>query len=408
MPCMVQVEELVTEVVAKEIAMAILPSAAIVSGLVDDERPDQGEFETLVWDVVRREMNEHLAAQSAWPTRTDSDRLREAFQDLNRFGIVARENFGLCQDCGISEIDAEVTSDQSPRGYAFYHRQDAYRAVKGDELLISYGSFNPRGGASAREISHDIEETLLRHGLKVRGAKATTERIGVDLTWRRRRMHHLAALPLSEPTVEQVVLDLIDPWPTVYPPLAGIIPAGRLAGLYLPWLPAETRVRIFAGGQSMIVRRDRQVLLGEFDGAARQKVVVDRHHGLALIDHLTGGTPPDLDAPAEPELLEVLYDHPFDHAHRSVPLTLTESLDLVRTMPWSTSSWISFNGSSHSCAQISWDCGRVWLETPDPTTRTSVGKYASLDDVSRVLETLAREDRVVVADLLDAEIVAWG
>lgn len=46
----------------------------------------------------------HRAAQAEWGPSTDCDRLDEAFAALNRQGIVARQDFSCCNNCGFTEI----------------------------------------------------------------------------------------------------------------------------------------------------------------------------------------------------------------------------------------------------------------------------------------------------------------
>src|SRR5262249_12302420 len=42
----------------------------------------------------------HQAEQAGWGPTTDCDRLDQAFATLNRQGIVARQDFSCCNNCG--------------------------------------------------------------------------------------------------------------------------------------------------------------------------------------------------------------------------------------------------------------------------------------------------------------------
>jgi len=46
----------------------------------------------------------HQAEQAGWGPSTDCDRLNEALAALNRQGIVARQDFSCCNNCGFTEI----------------------------------------------------------------------------------------------------------------------------------------------------------------------------------------------------------------------------------------------------------------------------------------------------------------
>ena len=77
-----------------------------------------------------------LDAQRQWPAVTDCDRLDHAFADLNRRGIVARQNFACCYNCGHAEIGEEVDDGRESGtkviGYTFFHSQ-------GTEGAVAYG-----------------------------------------------------------------------------------------------------------------------------------------------------------------------------------------------------------------------------------------------------------------------------
>ncbi|GLW27252.1 DUF6891 domain-containing protein [Actinoplanes regularis] len=52
---------------------------------------EPAQIRALAWELVGPAFEAHLAAQAGWPERTDNDRLTDAFQALDRAGIVARE-----------------------------------------------------------------------------------------------------------------------------------------------------------------------------------------------------------------------------------------------------------------------------------------------------------------------------
>ena len=87
---------------------------------------------------------DQLSAQKEWPAVTDCDLLDRAFGELERAGIVARQNFSCCGNCGSIEILDEMTNAKGAgtkvRGYTFYHMQDTDSAADGYGLLLNYGS----------------------------------------------------------------------------------------------------------------------------------------------------------------------------------------------------------------------------------------------------------------------------
>src|SRR5262245_27310748 len=54
----------------------------------------------------------HRAEQVGWGPTTDCDRLDAAFASLNRQGIVARQDFSCCNNCGFTEIWDEVDKEE--------------------------------------------------------------------------------------------------------------------------------------------------------------------------------------------------------------------------------------------------------------------------------------------------------
>ncbi|MFT5775307.1 DUF6891 domain-containing protein, partial [Hyphomonas sp.] len=71
--------------------------------------------------------------QENWPVLTDYDRLELAMDTLEDNGIVARQNFTCCGNCGAAEIGVEIEDYEAmghlARGYVFFHQQDTESAV---------------------------------------------------------------------------------------------------------------------------------------------------------------------------------------------------------------------------------------------------------------------------------------
>lgn len=85
------------------------------------------------------------AEMKAWPAVTDNERLRSAFERLDKQGIVTLENAGFTQQEGGS-IAAELavardSLGEESRGFCFFTRQDTFAAADGGGLLLTYGSY---------------------------------------------------------------------------------------------------------------------------------------------------------------------------------------------------------------------------------------------------------------------------
>jgi hypothetical protein len=139
-------------------------------------RPHAEQFVREAWDRQR-------VAAAGWPPETDCDRLDLAFADLNRGGIVCRQNFSCCGNCGVHKIGAEIAEEREQglnvRGYAFYHMQDT----------DSFYGANEDGEVAALAIGHEIVEALKRHGLNASWNGAWSKRIQVPMDWKRRRRY---------------------------------------------------------------------------------------------------------------------------------------------------------------------------------------------------------------------------
>jgi hypothetical protein len=158
-----------------------------------DAHVDEFDEESLRRHVPRitaEEMANLMQEQATWPVTTDCDRLDAALTELERDGIVCRQNFSCCGTCGSTEIWDEINEAEKeggkPRGYLFYHEQDTESAVEYGSLFFNYGAIQePREAQVA--IGREIERALQRQGFTVDWDGSLEKRIGLTLEWRRRR-----------------------------------------------------------------------------------------------------------------------------------------------------------------------------------------------------------------------------
>jgi hypothetical protein len=150
---------------------------------------DDDELRAHAERLTAESLEEHQRRQSEWAGPTDCDRLDQAFAALEEQGIIARQNFSCCQNCGHAEIGEEIANAEAEgrkvQGYTFYHMQDTEGACEGGFLYLAYGSNGNR--AQIVRIGRRIARALEQAGLTVEWDGSAAQRIGVQLHWRRRR-----------------------------------------------------------------------------------------------------------------------------------------------------------------------------------------------------------------------------
>jgi hypothetical protein len=182
--------------IRKQVAAGFLDADAVeqaaidcfVDGL-DDERLDPALLKRIAGVETDKAFAAQLDAQRQWPTVTDCDRLDRAFADLNRRGIVARQNFACCSNCGRAEIGGEIDTEQKRGikviGYTFFHSQGTEGAVEYGDLYLAYGDLTGEATAGV-QIGRTIVEGLEQQGLPVEWNGSFDKAIRVKLTWQRR------------------------------------------------------------------------------------------------------------------------------------------------------------------------------------------------------------------------------
>jgi len=146
----------------------------------------QAEIKRITAEVLAA----HQAEQAEWEVPTDCDRLDEAFAALNRQGIVARQDFSCCNNCGFTEIWDEIEEAekrQPVEGYVFYHLQATETAIESGQLLMAYGCVEEDAAAFVR-VANKVVAELRRVGLNASWGGTAYHPIVVDgIVWRRRR-----------------------------------------------------------------------------------------------------------------------------------------------------------------------------------------------------------------------------
>ena len=176
-----------------QVAAGYSPISSVVDEAVDifaDSTLPTGALRAAATELAETVLAGHLAEQETWPEVTDCDRLDAAFNALDGAGLVVRQHFTCCGSCGATEIRGEMDQarkdGQEVRGYAFFHLQDTEFAVRGESLFLSFGAAdgNPE---TAVAIGHEIVGALRAEGLHPAWNGRQSNRIGLPVTWQRRR-----------------------------------------------------------------------------------------------------------------------------------------------------------------------------------------------------------------------------
>jgi hypothetical protein len=154
------------------------------------EKHDHEDLEPDIKRMTAELLAAHRAEQAGWQGPTDCDRLDEAFAALNRQGIVARQDFSCCNNCGFIDIWDEVEKEEerhAVEGYVFYHLQATEQAIEHGELLLAYGCVEDSAEA-LRRVANKVVAELRRVGLNASWKGTARHPIVVEgIAWRRRR-----------------------------------------------------------------------------------------------------------------------------------------------------------------------------------------------------------------------------
>lgn len=115
----------------------------IVLDSVEETRCSDDELRGFAERTLVEMSAERWREEKDWP-ETDNDRLDRAFAELERQGIIARQDWTCCCSCGWAEMEREIaTAREEGRdviGCVFYHDQDADRVRGSGELAFAFGS----------------------------------------------------------------------------------------------------------------------------------------------------------------------------------------------------------------------------------------------------------------------------
>ncbi|NMO14264.1 hypothetical protein HPC49_17660 [Pyxidicoccus fallax] len=213
--------------VRREIAIALDSPEEIVESAVIIYEVEPDEVEPL----VNAALSAHRTACANWPEVTDCDRLDRAFAALDKSGVLARQNFTCCNNCGHTQLSDrmydELERGRTLDGYVFYHQQDTDRAVAGGGLHLSYHSLTPLPDAVIA-IGRRVVEALRAQGLVVTWDENPYNAIELpSFDWKRR-----GPPPSTKAPRDWSPESLLDRWCEALPGSAGAELAEALGELY--------------------------------------------------------------------------------------------------------------------------------------------------------------------------------
>ncbi len=138
-------------------------------------------------EIVTRHADAHTHEQESFSTPTDPERLSALFEQLDRDGIVARENVGYTQ--GDLSLEMWELLDDRPdgRGWVGFHGQDLERVVHGGVLFLAYAHRSDRDEDFA-VIAREVADRARDAGFDVHWDGDPKQRIELrGLRWQRRR-----------------------------------------------------------------------------------------------------------------------------------------------------------------------------------------------------------------------------
>ena len=168
----------------------------IVQATISEFRGEFGgpDFYKAVAVTVDRYLARYLIMESAWVSATDCDKLDKAFADLETQGVLTRQNFTCCNDCGHEEMQSELRKQKRKklRGFAFFHQQDTQKACQGNNLLLTFDAIE-KNLEKAVEVGEDIVKALQKAGLVAEWNGSYLQRIVVKVSWKKRRFSCLGS-----------------------------------------------------------------------------------------------------------------------------------------------------------------------------------------------------------------------
>ena len=147
--------------------------------------------ENAVAAAIDSSIDEWQSSKKQWPDVTDCDRLDQAFDNLNKHGVIALHNAGMTQSDGhddFREIYGNHPKQSELVGYCYYHGQDLERVVRGGPLFFSFGPCDAKlEETEGPKVGQMIVQHLTDAGLEVEWDGTFDKRMNIPVfNWQRR------------------------------------------------------------------------------------------------------------------------------------------------------------------------------------------------------------------------------
>lgn len=152
---------------------------------VEDEVTQEWAYEQI--SIVYEELK---SESISWETKTQTNRLIDAFDELAENKIIALHYPGYTKDDGefeVSEVERALRdNNEKSVGYCFYHGQDLERAVRGEGMYISFQKIDNVSDVISKEVAVKVVEILEKHNLEVAwNGKASSRIFLPNFKWER-------------------------------------------------------------------------------------------------------------------------------------------------------------------------------------------------------------------------------
>ena len=112
-------------------------------------------------------------------------KLNQAFKEIRKEGILARQNFSCCQGCGSYDLveaaeQQEKNGKKKVLGYVFYHRQDNEKFLETGKVHLAFTSLHK--DLSTKQLGLMIVAILLKNGICLNWDYTSNTRIEVTGT----------------------------------------------------------------------------------------------------------------------------------------------------------------------------------------------------------------------------------
>jgi len=161
-------------------------------GLTDAKHDLDPATAAQLWEVLDAGFATHRQEMQSWPDVTDCDRLRAAFDTLDKQGIVALEHCGMTLQDGIQQVaDMACVRDElglvANDGYCFFHHQDTRNAIERGGLLLAFGTFREVPTTHDAEVGAAVARACRDAGLHAEWTGSPSHRIELPrFRWQRR------------------------------------------------------------------------------------------------------------------------------------------------------------------------------------------------------------------------------